>query len=115
VSALGCQSSSLHEVTVHAAFTIGGPSSADDPHGISVALGPDDENQSSFDRADGDEAILDVGVRLIEDLEIVCSRLEEIGSLFERDAVLPSVLPILLGISQTTFTLAGYVIGLVSQ
>jgi hypothetical protein len=51
-------------------------------------LGPDHENDATSDWADGDEAILEVGMLFVEDLEIVRARKQQYASLLERKAVL---------------------------
>jgi hypothetical protein len=48
-----------------------GPASADDTNRIFVALGPYDKNEATRDGANCDEAILDVGVSVVEDLKVV--------------------------------------------
>jgi hypothetical protein len=45
------------------------PASADDAHGIFLALGVHNQNHSSIERADGDEPIFLVGMRFVEDLQ----------------------------------------------
>jgi len=72
-----------------------GPTSADDADCIFLALGPYNENKTTGDRADGNEAILDIGVRVVEDLKVVDVRIEEFFGFVERDAVFPLVCDVL--------------------
>jgi len=51
-----------------------GPTSADDANRIFVALGPDDKNQATRDGADSNKSVFDIGVSVVEDLEIIDAR-----------------------------------------
>jgi hypothetical protein len=68
-----------------------GPPSADDANGIFIALGPNYEDETTCDGADGDEAILHVGVNVVEDLEVVDPRGKELLGFLERDTMFASV------------------------
>jgi len=48
-----------------------GPTGANDPNDVFVAFGVDDDHESPLDRADRDEAILEVGVLDVEDLQVI--------------------------------------------
>ena len=52
-------------------LTASGPTCADDANSVFITLGPDHEHESALDRADGDEPVLEIGMVLVEDLEIV--------------------------------------------
>jgi hypothetical protein len=54
-------------------FVLRRPASADDANRIFIALGPHNENDPTYDGADGDEAIFHVGASIVEDLEVVDS------------------------------------------
>jgi hypothetical protein len=56
---------------IQSLFLLRGPASADDANRIFVALGPYDKNEATRDRADGNKAIFDIGVSIIEDFEVV--------------------------------------------
>jgi len=65
----------------------GRPARRDDPHDVAVTFGPDNHDQPAPNRSDRDEAILDVGMVVIEVLEIVDTRAEQLTGLLEGDAV----------------------------
>ena len=72
------------------------PTSADDTDDVLILLGPHDEHEALFEWSDGDEPLLEVGVRVIVELEIICSRCEEPLCLLEGNAVLSSVREVLV-------------------
>src|SRR6185436_20719647 len=76
-------------------LTFVGPASTDDTKLVIVTRRPNDKNEAASDGADGDEAVLRFGMGLVEDLEVVGPRCEELRSLLEGEAVLPPVLEVL--------------------
>ena len=67
-------------------LALAGSAGADDPKSVVVLCRPHDKNEAASDRSDGDEAILELGMGLVEDLAVVRGRSEELLSLLERDA-----------------------------
>ena len=65
-----------------------GETGANDSNDVFIAFGVDDDHESPLDGTDRDEAILEVGVFAVEDLQVVDTGFEEPSSLSERDAVL---------------------------
>jgi len=53
-----------------------------------ITFGPNDEDQTTPNGADGDEAILLVGMILVEQLEVVDAGTEELACLFQRETML---------------------------
>jgi hypothetical protein len=51
-------------------FVSGRPARRDDSHDVAVTLGPDDHDQTALDRPNCDEAILVVGMVVVEPLKI---------------------------------------------
>ena len=68
---------------------------SNDPDDTFFRFRVDDDCEPTVDRADGDEAILEVGMFRVEDLENLGFGLEEAPSLGEREAVLPLVAEVL--------------------
>lgn len=69
-------------------LSLGGQAGTDDANDIIIALRPYNHSQPSRDESDGDEAVLFVGVGIVEDLEVVEAREEELLRLLKGDAVL---------------------------
>jgi hypothetical protein len=61
---------------------------ANDSDDLFFSLRLDDNHESAINRADGDEAVFEVGMLRVEDLELVSARFEEPPSLRERQTVL---------------------------
>ena len=72
-----------------------GPTSTNDTNGVLVLLHPNDQDQPSSNRTDGNEAILEHRMLVVKDLQIVDARLKEFAGFFETDAVLSLVREIL--------------------
>jgi hypothetical protein len=72
-------------------LALGGHSGANDPDEIFFPLRVDNDDDAAIDRADGDEAILELRMFGVEDLEEVGSGLEEPPGLPERQTVLSLV------------------------
>jgi hypothetical protein len=81
----------------------GRSASANDPNDVIVSLRPDHEHEPPADRADRDEAVLVIGMFVVEDLENARVRHEELARFFERNPVFLSVAAFFAR-SQTTFT-----------
>ena len=76
-------------------LAFGGPPGAHDADETFFSFRVDDDHETSIDRADCDEAVLELGVLRVEDLEIVGTRLEEPLGLPERQPVLSLVAAVL--------------------
>ena len=63
--------SGLQVGEVEGALAPGSPAGADNTDQVVVLLGKDDESEPAPDRSDGEEAVLGVGVLVVEDLEVV--------------------------------------------
>src|SRR3954452_6459150 len=63
------------------------PTSTDDADSFLVPLRPNNQDQPSSNRPESDEAILCSGMGVIENLEIVHARAEQLISLFETDTM----------------------------
>lgn len=50
-------------------LTSGCSACGDDADNVGVTLSPDDENEAALDGFDGDEAVFELGVELVEDFE----------------------------------------------
>jgi len=69
-------------------------SGTDDPTSLFVHRCPDHDDQAATDEPDGDKPVLDLGVILVEDFQIVVGT-EDVLGLIERDAVFSLVRAIL--------------------
>ena len=69
-----------------------------DPHGVLVLLGVDDEHKTTLDWANRDEPVLVDRVRIVEYLQVLDARREQLGGLLEGDAVLLPVANVLGGV-----------------
>jgi hypothetical protein len=78
----------LHTQVKEMPLSIRSPTSPYDPNHVLGLLGPHHENDSSWDRADREEALLSLGVGFIEEFEVVGARHEEATGLLEGDTVL---------------------------
>ena len=78
----------LHVRVVERLFVPSGPASADDAKRRFVLLGQDDEDDPSGDGSDGNEALLGIRMGIVEYLEVVATRREQLSRLLERDTVL---------------------------
>jgi hypothetical protein len=65
-----------------------GPNTESEANRLGIALGVHDKNQAPFDRSDGDEPILFIGVGVIEDLQVVISPVEQGTRFLKRNAML---------------------------
>lgn len=63
-------------------------SGADDSGDVVFELCVDDQNQSTINRSNCDETILEVGMVVIEYFDVVDAGIEELPSFLERDPVL---------------------------
>jgi hypothetical protein len=70
----------------------------DDPTAAFLRFRVDDDHDPAIDRTDREDPILELGVRRIEDLEVVDAGLEEPLGLGEGDAMLPPVAAGLRGV-----------------
>ena len=89
----------IHVRAVQGLLEFGGHPGANDSDYLFFSFRVDDNHESAIDRADGDEAVLEVGMLCVEDLEIVGARLEEPLSLRERQTVLALVADVFLIVS----------------
>jgi hypothetical protein len=90
----------LEVVTVEILLIPRRPARADDTNRIFVAFRPYDKNETARDGPDGNEAVFEIGMSLIEDLEVIDARYKEFLGFLERD---------------TMFLLVGAVLGLVPR
>ena len=74
-----------------------------------------DDYEPAVDWADRDESVLGLGMVLVEDLQILSTRFEELARLSERQAVLLLVAEILLVVPLEIHEPRYNAIGLVSQ
>ena len=66
----------------------GSPTCADDADGLVVPDGVNDHHEAPLERPDGDEAILEVGVGVVKDLEVVAAGREQLASFLEGNPCL---------------------------
>ncbi len=65
--------------------------STDDSNLVILAFGPDNDDYAASNRANCDEAVLELGMRFVKDFEDLCSTLEELPTLLKGNAMLPEV------------------------
>jgi hypothetical protein len=72
---------------VECLLVLGGPASADDTNDVLIALRPDHEHEPLLDGPDGDEPLLEIGVRFVVKLEVVRTGCEQLRRLLEGNAM----------------------------
>jgi hypothetical protein len=85
----------VHVRAVTGPLAFGGLPGSNDPDEALLGLRVDDDEETSTDRADREEAVFDVRMLRVEHFEVVRARLEEPSGLPERDAVLLPIAKIL--------------------
>jgi hypothetical protein len=58
-------------------LTLCRPASADESNRLLISFRVHDKNQALFDRSDGDEPVLLIGMGVIEDLQVVIASVEQ--------------------------------------
>ena len=61
----------IHVRAVHGLLAVVGPTGTDDSNDVFLSLRVDDHDEPAFDGTDRDEAIFEVGVLAVEDLQMV--------------------------------------------
>jgi hypothetical protein len=73
---------------IQVSLTLCRPAGADESNRLLITFRIHDKNQALFDRSDGDEPVLLIGMGVIEDLQVVVSSAEQGARLLKGDAML---------------------------